>query len=131
VKGLDTPILLKLLRGDPAVRTLLRSLKGEELVTTEWNFLELEALAKIDGSPGRERRRAALDSLRRRLTVLPLDERAVVTASARLGRVRHPKELIGAAVLATLESRGCTELLTSGATLSRSGIRSKVRVNAA
>src|SRR5271169_2288550 len=35
MKGLDTPVLLQLLRGEPRIRTLLRELKGEELVTTE------------------------------------------------------------------------------------------------
>ena len=126
MKGLDTPVLLKLLRGEPAARTLLRSLQGEELATTEWNFLELEALAKLDSTPGRERRRAALEKLRRRLTVLSLDERAVEAAAHQLGRVHHARELIGAAVLATLESRGCTDIYTAGNSLARSAIKTRI-----
>jgi predicted nucleic acid-binding protein len=128
MKGLDTPVLLRILLGEPSARKLLRELQGEELATTEWNLLELEMISRSLDAPGKERRRAMIEKLRRRLTVLPLDERAVEAAAHNLVRSRRPRDLIGAAILAVLESRGCSELLTSGSSFSKLGTKAKVRV---
>jgi predicted nucleic acid-binding protein len=128
MKGLDTPVLVRLLHGDAGVRKAVRELEGEELATTEWNLLELEALARLDESPGRERRKSALENLRRRLTVVPLDERAVELAAREMARPGRSRDLIGLAVLACLASRGCDEVLTSGTSLSRKGFRGHLKV---
>lgn len=112
--GLDTPFLLRLLRGDPKATAQLRSWQGEELATTEWNLLELEALARADPSSGRERRRAALEKLRRRLTVVPFDERASERFVQAQAAPTSPEELASAAIAAALESRGCTHWVTHG-----------------
>ena len=82
MKGLDTPILLDLLRGRPRAVSLLKTLGDEELCTTEVNLYELEVLARRDRRPGRERRLAALERLRRKLTVLPVDERGARAGAA-------------------------------------------------
>ena len=127
MKGIDTAVLLRLLRGDPKVRKLLLSLEGEELATTEWNLLELEALARSDASAGRERRRAALEKLRRRLTVIPIDERAVRHTASLHGSIRGAPQMIEAAILGALESRGCTTLY-SGRALASGGVRTRVKL---
>jgi hypothetical protein len=112
MKGLDTPLLVRLLRGDPSVRTLIRHLQGEEIATTEWNILELEVLARSDPTPGRERRRAAIDKLRRRLTVVPIDQRAVESVAGLRHGTPESSSLAVTAMLGALESRGCTEWFT-------------------
>ncbi|HZY70071.1 MAG TPA: type II toxin-antitoxin system VapC family toxin [Thermoplasmata archaeon] len=114
MKALDTPILLALLRGSPPARQLVRSLSGEELATTEINMFELELLARADRAPGLERRLAALDRLRRKLTVIPIDERAVRHAFGRerAGATRptwSPNQLI----LGALVGSGCEEFYTT------------------
>jgi len=128
VKALDTPILLRLLRGDEKVRSLLRSFRGEEMATTEWNLLELELALRADARPGRERRRAALAMLRRRLTVLPLDEGASKASGEVRGDPRSPAELIQFAILATLQSRGCDTWVTTKAAFSPK-VRGTVKVH--
>lgn len=89
MKVLDTPLLLDLLRGRTDVRTLLGQAKGEELATTELNLYELEVLARSGPRAGRDRRLAALQRLRRKLTVLPIDERACQTAA--IAQAAHPR----------------------------------------
>jgi predicted nucleic acid-binding protein len=127
MKALDTPILLRLLRGEPGVRALIRSLGGEELATTEWNMLELEMLANADSSPGRERRRGALEKLRRRVTVVPVDERAIRSIAAGRARARTPGEMISLGIMGALESRGCSVLYTSRSSPWPT-LRSKLRI---
>lgn len=127
MKALDTPVLLRLLHGDERVRSLLRSLPGEELATTEWNLLELEIALRADARPGRERRRAALDQLRRRLTVLPIDEAALRSAREIPGQPRSPSEMIELGLLSALQARGCEELYTTRGRAS-GRLRSRVRV---
>jgi predicted nucleic acid-binding protein len=89
MKVLDTPVLVDLLRGRIDVRTLLGQAKGEELATTELNVFELEVLARLGPRAGREHRLAAVQRLRRKLTVLPIDERACQAAA--VGQAARPK----------------------------------------
>jgi predicted nucleic acid-binding protein len=113
MKGLDTPVLLRLLHGDPRVRAELHRLRDTELATTEANLLELAILAGRDRSLARKRREA-LEQLRHRLTVLPIDARA---SERLLRRLREGKPLPTPVVLAMLcafESAGCEEVYTRG-----------------
>jgi len=113
MKALDTPLLLELLRGRPGAKRLLPHLQGEELATTELNLYELEVIARSEGGRSREQRRATLAKLRRRLTVLPIDERAVRAGlgrdSAKVGR--DPPSV--ALMLGAAEAGGCEEWLTT------------------
>lgn len=113
MKGLDTPVLLGLLEGAPKPKALVRALAGEELATTEVNLFEIELLGRRDKGPGRERRSQALDRLRRKLTVLPIDEEscrraASIAASARQAAPEGTWLCLGAA-----EAHGCSEWITS------------------
>jgi predicted nucleic acid-binding protein len=113
VKGLDTPVLLALLEGAPKARALVRALAGEELATTEVNLFEIELLSRRDKSPGRERRTQTLERLRRKLTVLPIDEEsarkaAAIAATARKTAAEGVWLCLGAA-----EAHGCSEWITS------------------
>jgi len=115
MKGLDTPVLLALLEGTPKARTLVRTLAGEELATSEVNLFEIELLGRRDRSAGKERRLQALERLRRKLTVLPIDEEttrraAVLAASARQTAPEGTWLCLGAA-----EAHGCSEWITSAA----------------
>jgi predicted nucleic acid-binding protein len=112
VKALDTPALLALLEGNPRVRQRLRKWRGEEVATTEVNLLELAFLAARGPSRGRAHRIAALGRLRRRITVLPVDSRGADEAFRRLERGGPTSGLTVLAMLATLETNGCEELLT-------------------
>lgn len=127
MKALDTPVLLRMLRGDERAKALVRAFHGEELATTEWNLLELELALRSDPRPGRERRRAALDQLRRRLTVIPIDE-SVLRASRELrGEPRSPSEVIQFALMAAVKSRGGHDWVTSRAA-APARLRGDVRV---
>src|SRR5208283_1659005 len=86
MKGLDTSVLLALLEGERGTRDLLKQLRGVELATTEANLLELSYLAARGPPRTQVARRRAVDRLRRKLTVLPIDNRAVEQAGRRLGR---------------------------------------------
>lgn len=115
MKGLDTPVLLALLEGSPRARTLVRSVGLEEIATTEVNLFELELLHRREKGPGRERRTQALERLRRKLTVLPIDEEsgrraAVLAASARQPAPEGTWLSLGAA-----EAHGCSEWITTDA----------------
>ena len=128
MKALDTPILLGLLRGSAGARQLVRSLAGKEIATTEINLFELELLARADRSPGLERRLAALDRLRRKISVIPVDERAVRHSFGRerAGATRSywsPGQLI----LGALAGSGCDEVFTGAKGGVRAGA-SKVKV---
>lgn len=127
MRALDTPILIRLLRGDRSLDDWLGSLRGLDLVTTEWNLLELEAISRADPRPGRERRRTALDLLRRRVSVLPVDEGAYRSAHEVRGVPRSPEEMVLFGILATLESRHCEILYTDRAD-AFGHVRAKVRV---
>jgi predicted nucleic acid-binding protein len=115
MKGLDTPVLLGLLEGAPKARALVWALADEELATTEVNLFEIELLGRREKSPGRARRMQALERLRRRLTVLPIDEEttrraAAIAASARQTASEGTWLCVGAA-----EAHGCTEWITNAA----------------
>ncbi|MCI4324302.1 MAG: PIN domain-containing protein [Thermoplasmata archaeon] len=117
MKGLDTPVLLEILAGGPSATKLLRGLAGEELCTTEANFFELETIARSDRGAALERRLAALERLRRGMTVLPLDERA-----GRAAAIRSKGDPQGLPtdlwlVWGALEANGCTEWITSPSAL--------------
>jgi predicted nucleic acid-binding protein len=113
MKGLDTPILLELLRGRPSLAPILKSLEGEELATTEVNVFELEAIARSGPRHGREHRRAALDRLRRKLTVLPIDGRAIqAAASLSTGRL-HEAAASEWLMLGAASASGCSEWVTT------------------
>ncbi|MGP8076473.1 MAG: type II toxin-antitoxin system VapC family toxin [Thermoplasmata archaeon] len=112
MKALDTSILLALLEGDPAARDLIGQLRGEEIVTTEVNFLELSVLS-LKGHPRtRSSRRKTLDRLRRKITVLPIDSTAVELArrGVEMRDRRAPLQVL--AMLGALEAKGCEELFT-------------------
>jgi predicted nucleic acid-binding protein len=112
MKALDTSVLLALLEGDAGARDLLRRLRGSELATTEVNLLELGYLAARGSARSQGARRETLDRLRRKITVLPIDGRAVEQAARRLGKgsERTPPHVL--AMLGALEANGCDELLT-------------------
>ena len=113
MKALDTSVLLALLEGDRSARDLLRKLREVEIATTEANFLELAYLA-AHGSPRlRGRRRESLGRLRRKLTVLPIDPRAVAEAESGVLRGEAPTSPLLAGMLGALEAAGCDELFTS------------------
>ncbi len=113
MKALDTPVLLELLRGRPSLEKVLKSLEGEELATTEINLFELEAIGRAGPRHGRNHRRGALDRLRRKLTVLPIDARAVQAAAAlsagRLGSATASEWLM----LGAAAAGGCSEWVTT------------------
>lgn len=112
MKGLDTPVLLALLAGEPRAVALARRWRGEELATTEIHMLELAAIAAAGPSRNRSGRMASLSRLRRRITVLPLERHAFEEAGRRLGRGESPENLYQVAALATLEAAGCNEFVT-------------------
>jgi len=114
MKALDTPVLLALLHDAPSAKELLKSLRGEELATTELNLYELRRLAGDSPRAERNRRENALARLRRRMTVLPITAEAVTEA----GRLLPPNDR-GAAlaplVWGTLAAAGCGEWITTRA----------------
>jgi hypothetical protein len=113
MKALDTPVLLGLLEGNASVREQLRRLRGMELATTEANLLELAYLAGRGTRRARVERLAALSRLRRRITVLPIDSRAIEAASRRVSLDEPSPAPQVLAMLGALEANGCDELLTA------------------
>ena len=113
MKALDTPVLLGILRAERPAGEALSSLQHDELATPEVCLMELEAIARMDRSPGREKRLAAVERLRRRVTVLPLTEKGSRAASTILARRPHALSSNDALVLGIAESHGCSELITS------------------
>ena len=113
MKALDTSVLLALLEGDRSARDLTRKLKAVEVATTEANLLELAYLAGKGLARSRTRRREALDRLRRKMTVLPIDRRAVTEVERRVSRGTLPSGPLVAAMLGALEAAGCDELFTA------------------
>lgn len=113
MKALDTSVLLALLEGDRSAKELLRKLKATEIATTEANLLELVYLAGKGAARNRGRRREALDRLRRKLTVLPIDSRAVTEAERRVLKGTAPATPLLAGMLGALETSGCDEVFTT------------------
>jgi predicted nucleic acid-binding protein len=112
VKALDTGVLLSLLEGSARVRERIRALRGEEVATTEANLLELAYLAAGGPVRGRVSRLAALERLRQRVTVLPIDARSVREAASRVVRGADGLSPTVAAMLGALVAAGCDEILT-------------------
>lgn len=112
MKALDTSVLLALLEGEPGARDLLRRLHGIEVATTDANLLELAYLAARGPERHRSARREALARLRRKITVLPIDARAVEASSHRLGKGAEAAPPLVCAMMGALESSGCEELLS-------------------
>ncbi len=127
MKALDTSALLGLLEGDRAARGLVRQLRGVEVATTEANLLELTYLAAEGTSHARAHRREILERLRRRLTVLPIDARAVANAGRLLGRGAERRPPTVLAMMGALEAASCEELFTLDRDLARG--RWKVHVS--
>jgi len=113
MKAFDTSVLLALLEGDRSAKELAHKLRGVEVATTEANLLELAFLAGKGSPRGRSRRREALDRLRRKVTVLPIDFRAVAEAERRASKGEGPSMPLLAGMLGALETAGCDELFTS------------------
>jgi predicted nucleic acid-binding protein len=116
MKALDTSALLALLTGDRAARDLLHRVRGVEVATTEINLLELAHAAAKGPLRHRGMRRATLSRVRRKLTVLPLDGKAVEEAAGRLAKGAAGIAPLRMAMLSILEVNGCDELLTAEAT---------------
>lgn len=111
MKGLDTSALLGLLHGDRGIRDLLKRLRHIELATTEANLLELAWIASRSPAHAR-RRKDALERLRQKITVLPIDSRAVERASRQMVRGAPTPPPLLLAMLGALDAAGCDELYT-------------------
>jgi predicted nucleic acid-binding protein len=112
VKGLDTPVLLTILHDSPSAKELLRSLRGEELATTELNMFELRTLAAEGPRAQRIGRETALARLRRRITVLSITADAVQGAG-RFYKGNHRATNYQPLVWAALAAAGCGEWITT------------------
>jgi len=128
MKGVDSSVLLGLLEGDAAVRSLLKHLRGLEVATTEADLLELAWLAGTGTKRERRHRLETLSRLRRRITVLPLDARA----TDQTVRIALRGESGGALPLSlgrlgALEAAGCEELYTRDPTVV--GASSKLKIS--
>lgn len=113
MKGLDTGALLEILEGAAGARKAVKKLRGEELATTELNLLELSVLAGKGAPRGRAERFAAIGRLRRRLTVLPIDGRAIDLAARQVTGGAGALPVSTLAALLAFEAAGCETLLTS------------------
>ena len=126
MRGLDTPALLVLLTGGPGAHRLAEGALGNELVTTAANIFELEVLAR-QRPGGRSARLAALDRLRHRLTILPLDAEGARRAAQLVSEARGAAVQRDALILAAFEQHGVLEMATSDP--ARFGpLRSRVKV---
>lgn len=112
MKAVDTGVLLALLQGSTKARDAVRRLRGVELATTEANMLELTILAASAPQRDRKGRIEALERLRQRLTVLPLDPRATREGSRRGAGLARPVMPHVLGMLGALEAAGCEELVT-------------------
>jgi predicted nucleic acid-binding protein len=121
MKGLDTSVLAALLMGHPGARNLLTRLHGVELATTEINLLELAYLAARGPDRSRTAHHETIERLRRRLTVIPIDARAVQHAGRRLGKGSEKAAVHVLAMLGAFETNGCDELFTYEKDLTNSG----------
>lgn len=112
MKALDSWVLLGILEGESFAKGLFTQLRGVEVATTEVSLLELSLLADVGSAKGRSARRAIIERLRRKLTVLPIDARATAEA-ARRGSVKlRGEELLRLLEWGALEAYGCDELFT-------------------
>lgn len=116
MKGLDTSVILGLLEGDPAARSLVSRLRGVELATTEANLLELLLVGVHGSARSRKARREVLDRLRQKLTVLSIDSRGGASAARHLESGEKAPPPLVLAMLGALEANGCDELFVLGPT---------------
>ncbi len=129
MKGLDSSAILSLLHGQAAVTKAVRAWAGEEIATSEMCLIELTAIALRQPPKVRAARMQALERLRRRVTVLPVDHRTQTALASHPEAGATQGALASSIVLATLEAAGCDEVLTTErARLSRGRWRLKVRV---
>jgi predicted nucleic acid-binding protein len=112
MKGLDTPVLLTILHDSPSAKELLKSLRGEELATTELNMFELRTLAAEGPRAQRNGREDALARLRRRITVLSINADSVQGAG-RFFKGSYRATDYQPLVWATLAAAGCGEWVTT------------------
>jgi len=84
-----------------------------ELATTEVNMLELAYLTQVGTKRLRAARRDTLVRLRRKLTILPIDQRAFIEASRRVFRGDAPTFAPLSSMLGALAASGCDEFFTS------------------
>jgi predicted nucleic acid-binding protein len=126
MKGLDTGALAGVLQGEAFAKELMRDLRGREVATTELTMMELLLMANRGPSRGRAAHRAAVERLRRKISVLPIDARAVAEAAHRgRGNVRGP-ELLRLAEWGALEAYGCDQLFARSDVVPRGAWRFKV-----
>jgi predicted nucleic acid-binding protein len=126
MKGFDSSTLLALLEGKRVAKDLLTRLRGVEIATTEMNLLELAYLAAVASPKARAPRRAAVERLRRKMTVLPVDSKAVEQASRRLGRGSERTSPTVLAMCGAFEANGCDELFTLDAEIDPGKWRFKI-----
>src|SRR5271170_3470261 len=112
MKGLDSGVLRGILEGDAGSRELLRRLRGVEVATTERAMLELTVLARRASPKAQHTRRTAVERLRRKLTVLPIDARAISEATRHVSGNPSAEELWRIAEWSALEANGCEELFS-------------------
>ncbi len=112
MKALDTWALLGILEGEAFAKKLLKQLRGVEVATTEVSLLELSILAEVGSAKGRAARRASVERLRRKLTVLPVDSKAVSEAGHRGSVKLRGEELLRLLEWGALEANGCEEVFT-------------------
>jgi predicted nucleic acid-binding protein len=124
MKGLDTPVLLAILHDEPYAKDLLRTLRGEELATTEVNLLELEGLAAQSSRLNKAVRRTILANLRHRLTVFPIAESSKHEATWDARR----SSLVENMIWGTMEAQGCPEWITTPGFAPRAPRSFKVRL---
>jgi hypothetical protein len=124
MKGLDTPVLLAILHEEPYAKGLIRDLRGEELATTELNFLELEGLAALSSRFNRGVRRTVLANLRHRLSVLPIAGRAGRETNWDTRR----SSLVENVIWGTMEAHRCDEWITTPSFAPRAPRTFKVRL---
>jgi len=125
VKGLDTPILVGILRDAPPTRPLLKELRGEELATTEVNLYELCLLAAQGPKGARPARLTAVQRLRRRMTVLPVTATAVEEA-ARLSMSTPGHRPYEPLIWATAKAAGCDLWITTRSHAPPKAVRTRI-----
>jgi hypothetical protein len=128
MKGLDTPVLLEILHDTPASRRLLKTLRGEELATTELNMAELCQIASHGPRSTRSARLKSLVGLRRRITVVPITNAAADELVREAGAHPIPNGT-GPLIWSALSAAGCGEWFTTRAAApSRASTKLKVRI---
>jgi hypothetical protein len=112
MKGLDTPVLLEILHGSASGRALLKTLRGDELATSEINMFELVHLAAQGPRNARGARHKALAGLRRRITVIPVTARSVERTRSTIASPPTDRGYTGL-IWGTMVDAGCGEWLTT------------------